>query len=100
MTNKDDWVSMNKCVNIDDTNVQKDYVRTGIGNHYEISSGGFLGDNITSKIAIKYAENTDDFILKSIFQNLKDSGFTDLYVIDINFIKQAILEKLENDKNR
>ena len=73
-------------------NFLKKKIGGSLGNHYQIQQP-LIFDKITSKVYVETTSNIDNFILENIFEKLKLEGFTDLYVIDIEFVKQAIIEK-------
>ena len=52
---------------------------------------------ITNKLAVIAAEETDRAILDEIIRVAKSEGITDLIVLDKKFIVEAIREKMERE---
>lgn len=53
---------------------------------------------IIRKAAVRMAEEFDEFIAGGIIEELKKEGFTDLYLVDKQFVIDAIKEKHEREK--
>lgn len=51
------------------------------------------------KAQIEFVDRIDELIVQTIVAEAKKQGITDLYLIDKNFVIEAIKEKLEKEKN-
>ena len=50
------------------------------------------------KAAVRMAAAFDDFIASGIIEELKKEGYTDAYLVDKQFVIDAIKEKLERER--
>lgn len=78
-----------------------------LGQHFELGAGiplikigddDFSGYRIEQKIAVEFLRKTERFLLQSIIQRAQEDGVTDLYVINEDFVMDAIKEKLEREE--
>lgn len=51
------------------------------------------------KIMADVADRTDQVLVDAIIRTCQEKGIVDCYIIDKTFILEAILEKLEREKN-
>ena len=64
----------------------------------KIGDDNFSGYRIEKKkIAVEFLRKTEQFLLQSIIQRAREDGVTDLYVINEDFVMDAIREKLERE---
>ena len=77
-----------------------------VGQHFKLGGGipltrigddDFSGYRIEQKIAVEFLRKTERFLLQSIIQRAQEDGVTDLYVINEDFVMDAIREKLERE---
>lgn len=54
---------------------------------------------MTKHAAVAFAKGTDEMLINAIIEKAKENGITDLYVLNEDFILQAIKEKMERDEN-
>ena len=58
----------------------------------------FPAYSIERKVAVEFLKQTEKFLLSSIVNRAIENGITDLYVIDEDFVMEAIKEKIEREK--
>ena len=77
-----------------------------LGQHFELGGGipltkigddDFSGYRIEKKVAVEFLRKTERFLLQSIIQWAQENGITDLYVLNEDFVMDAIREKLERE---
>ena len=54
--------------------------------------------SLIRKAAVRMAAAFDDFIANGIIEELKKEGYTDVYLVDKQFVIDAIKEKHEREK--
>lgn len=75
----------------------------GLGRHIDLSQTmleqTLLADStvygFTERAAVAFAKSTDEMLLDAIVKKAKENGITDLYVLNEDFILEAIREKME-----
>ena len=60
---------------------------------------GIFTSNFTSELLARVCEYRDNVICNAIIQYATEQGYTDLYLIDEEFIKSAIIHEIER-RNR
>ena len=50
------------------------------------------------KAAVRMASDFENFLADGIIEELKKEGYTDLYLVDRQFVLDAIKEKIEREK--
>lgn len=76
-----------------------------LGQHFQFEplprmktgENGFIGYSFEKKVAVEFVKSTERFLLQSIIQRAQDNGITDLYVLNEDFVMDAIREKLEQE---
>lgn len=79
----------------------------GLGRHIDLSrtmlEQTLLADStvygFTERAAVAFAKATDEMLLDAIVKKAKENGITDLYVLNEDFILEAIREKMERKNN-
>lgn len=74
----------------------------GLGRHIDLSQTmleqTLLADStvygFTERAAVAFAKATDEMLLDAIVKKAKENGITDLYVLNEDFILEAIREKM------
>ena len=60
----------------------------------------FERSEFTVRVAAKIADMTDNAIINSIISFAEQEGITDLYLLDEEFVKIALLKEIERRKGR
>ena len=76
-----------------------------LGQHFQFEplprmktgENGFIGYSFEKKVAVEFVKSTERFLLQSIIQRAQENGITDLYVLNEDFVMEAIREKMERD---
>lgn len=59
-----------------------------------------IGDGITKKLCVVFAERKTEALMKAIHDELKKRDIVEAYIVNPEFVEQAIREKLMSDQHR
>ena len=91
-----------------DLPLPRENARLDVGQHFQFEplpsmkngSDGFIGYSFEKKVAVEFVKRTERFLLQSIIKRAQENGITDLYVLNEDFVMEAIREKLEREEKK
>lgn len=56
--------------------------------------------NIEAKIAAKIVDMAEEAVVQAVIDEARRAGITDLYLLDKRFVTEALMEKLEREREK